>query len=369
MSGNRIAGFLHAIRAGSRAHGVPFPAALARSLALYATGSFSRKEIAGYALYAPAVRASLPVLISKERSLAKLAAFNPRSHQHLTEAKDDFHRVCVREGIAVPATYGWTRGGVPHDAEGRPLGDAAAWGAHLARHAAADFIVKDRDGAYGSGFRAFRREGDAFVGVEDGTRLDAAGLGDALSGERGSDLIVQERLFDHPSLTAFCGRRGLQTVRINTLLGEDGGVTILFWMMKILAGHTLSDNFSMGTTGNLIAVGDGREDGVLAAAVTMHPSGSGLMRIGAHPSTGAAFAGFRLPFWREAVDLVTAAQRRFPQLRTLGWDVALTGRGPVVIEANARWDPPCYAPQIMSEGWWRAIFGNGDPAAGVRAAG
>ena len=354
--GRKAIDFLSGVRDACRAHGVPVGRSVARALSMYAFDAFSRKEILGYGLFVPAIRQTMPVLISKERSLAKLAAFNPPARQHLTEDKDEFHRVCVRHGLPVPKTFGWTRDGVPHDAEGRTLGSAEAWAHHLAATLPREFIVKDRAGAYGSGFRAFERVGDRFVAAEDGTSLDAAALVGLFAGPSGSDLIVQERLYDHPALASLSGRRGLQTARINTLLAGDGRVEILFFMLKVLAGRTLSDNFSMGTTGNLIAFGDA-EQGVLRGAVTLHACGSGMVRIGGHPQTGVAFDGFRLPWWREALDLVRRAQRCFPELATLGWDVALTEAGPVIVEANARWDPPSYAPFIMSAEHWRSIFG------------
>ena len=57
------------------------------------------------------------------------------------------------------------------------------------------------------------------------------------------------------------------------------------------------------------------------------------------------------------MELVKSAQRRFPMLPTLGWDVALTDAGPRIIEANARWDPPLFLPFVMSAENWHMIFG------------
>jgi len=350
-------GFVNGIRRACPAYGVGLPGALLRALGMYAFSAFSRKEIVGYGLFVPSIANALPVLISKERSLAKLGALNPPALQHLTENKDEFHLVCARHSLPVPATYGWTIDGAPHDSDGTRFESATAWASHLATRLPPEFIVKDRAGAYGSGFRAFERTGDAFVALDDGARFDANALAQLLSGPSGSDLIVQERLFDHPNLATLSGRRGLQTARINTLLSDVGRVDLLFFMFKVLAGHTFSDNFSMGTTGNLIAFGD-LEQGMLRGAVTLHACGSGMARIAYHPGTGLAFDGVQLPWWPEALELVRRAQRCFPQLPTLGWDVALTEKGPVIIEANARWDPPTYAPFIMAPEHWQSIFGS-----------
>jgi hypothetical protein len=54
-----------------------------------------------------------------------------------------------------------------------------------------------------------------------------------------------------------------------------------------------------------------------------------------HPVTGARISGRRLPFWKEAVELVTRAHRSFPGLAVIGWDVGFTQDGPVLVEGNA----------------------------------
>lgn len=353
--------FFSDLRRASRFYQVPYPVALFRSLRLYLMSEFSRKEIIGYGLFAPSITAKMPVLISKERSLAILGAVNPPALQHSTENKDEFYRICCERGLPIPETYGWTMDGRCYDAEGICIDGSQAWSRYLLARLPKDFIVKDRAGAYGSGFRAFHRIGDAFRAADDGATCDIAGLSEALAVAGESEgIIIQKRLFDAAPLAALSGRRGLQTMRINTLQHLDGRVSILFYMIKILAGHTVSDNFSMGTTGNLIAYGD-PHDGTLRGALTIHACGSGMTAVAAHPETGIPFAGFSLPYWSEAIALARTAQRFFPELPTLGWDIALTEDGPIIIEANARWDPPLYAPFLMSADNWQRIFGGPRP--------
>ena len=351
----KITAFLSDLKRACEFYRVPYPVGLLRSLRLYLLKAFSRKEIIGYALFVPSITARMPVVISKERSLKQLGTINPPELQHLTENKDEFYRICRERDLPIPETYGWTMNGRRYDAAGNEIDEEGTWRTYLLNRLPSDFVVKDRAGAYGSGFRAFRRNGESFQPVEGGPACDIARLSETFALGDAEGLVIQKRLFDAAPLAALCGRRGLQTMRINTLLHRDGRVSILFYMIKILAGHTVSDNFSMGTTGNLIAFGDA-DKGVLRGAITLHECGSGMTTIAVHPETGTPFDGFRLPRWSEAIALASTAQRSFPQLPTLGWDMALTDDGPQIIEANARWDPPLYAPFLMSTDNWKRIF-------------
>jgi hypothetical protein len=189
----------------------------------------------------------------------------------------------------------------------------------------------------------------------NGSVLDTGKLYDRLCEHRHSRLILQERLFNHASLAALSASGGLLTLRVNTDRSATGAVSVLFYILKVPTGNNITDNFAMGTTGNLIAFGDSN-DGVLRGARTLHPSGSGLVTIHTHPDTGTSLDGFRIPMWQEAVDLAKTAHQSFPEFGCLGWDLALTAHGPRVLEANIWWDPPTYAPQIMSCPDWERLF-------------
>jgi hypothetical protein len=60
----------------------------------------------------------------------------------------------------------------------------------------------------------------------------------------------------------------------------------------------------------------------------------------AHPKTGVPFNKFRLPFWSEVCSLVKETAIKLLPVRTIGWDVAITPNGPVILEANIWWSAP-----------------------------
>lgn len=53
-----------------------------------------------------------------------------------------------------------------------------------------------------------------------------------------------------------------------------------------------------------------------------------------HPDTKAKIKGTILPYIREAEELVKEAALKIPEVRYVGWDVAITPSGPVIIEGN-----------------------------------
>lgn len=327
------------VRSASRRYELPAAILWPRVLRRYLIDQFSVTELRAYAPFVDEVVRTLPVVISKEASLAKLARINSRSKQRETEDKETFYEICREKDI-------------PHPRVCAVLGAGRAdWREDLPVH----FISKDRDGAYASGFAAFERIGADHVSVNAGPpqRLDE--VLDRLAGGKQS-LLLQERLFDHEALRAISVKPVLQTMRVNTFRQSNGRCRLLFWMIKLVVGENFSDNFSGGKTGNLIAFGNAN-DGQLLGARTLHPLGVGLTTVRHHPETNRPFEGFSVPLWSEAVDAVLKAHRQFPDFRALGWDVAITPEGPKVLEANAWWDPPTYAPQIMGVEDWREIFG------------
>jgi hypothetical protein len=54
-----------------------------------------------------------------------------------------------------------------------------------------------------------------------------------------------------------------------------------------------------------------------------------------HPITGKRIQGFELPLWKETVDLAIRAHETLPDIALIGWDIAVTPDGPVIIEGNS----------------------------------
>jgi hypothetical protein len=115
-----------------------------------------------------------------------------------------------------------------------------------------------------------------------------------------------------------------------TVVTRSGEVELLFAFQKLIVGRHVIDN-SIGTrTGNLVVSVD-------PVSGTLGTAFSDGAPCPTHPVTARAIAGFRLPHWDDARRLVQRAALRFRPLRAIGWDVALTDAGAVLIEGNTEW--------------------------------
>lgn len=162
--------------------------------------------------------------------------------------------------------------------------------------------------------------------------------------ERCVGMIVQRRLRAHPGLAPIGGDYGLPTLRVHTIMTPEGG-RVAAVIAKILVGPSLIDNFTMGTTGNLLCAVD-VATGRLGPAFGTRPGRRIMVQeIERHPTLGTRFRGFQLPDWPALLQVGAQCAEAFPELPLLGNDIALTSEGPRVIEINT--SPGYSLPQIV----------------------
>ena len=53
-----------------------------------------------------------------------------------------------------------------------------------------------------------------------------------------------------------------------------------------------------------------------------------------HPISGEKIVGFKVPMFKEAVELVKECSKIVPEIAYVGWDVAISEEGPVIVEGN-----------------------------------
>ena len=142
-------------------------------------------------------------------------------------------------------------------------------------------------------------------------------------------MIVQLRLEPHPALARLTSG-ALPTVRALTCLNEAGDPELVAAVFRMSFGTNRTvDNIHAGG----LACGVTLDEGVLGRASNLG-SDAKIGWHAAHPTTGAPIAGMRLPLWPELKALAVQAHRAFDDRVYVGWDIAITEDGPVVVEGN-----------------------------------
>ncbi len=161
-----------------------------------------------------------------------------------------------------------------------------------------------------------------------GIALLPAGLSEAerrakVAGLQGKSYLLEPYIQPHPALKEVIPD-ALSSLRIHTIRhGEDVRLCLLNYFRFGRKGG-VSDHvstrylFFLNLSGKAFlpnAFSEGRE-------------------VEVHADTGYRFENFELPDWEKSVELVKRAALRFPEIPFIGWDIALTPTGPLVIEAN-----------------------------------
>ncbi len=120
----------------------------------------------------------------------------------------------------------------------------------------------------------------------------------------------------------------INTLRIVHYIDKNDTVHIVSSLMRFGMGKAITDNSSSGGFSIAINNATGKLEGLGRQEFT-----KGGAVFYKHPDTQYLLEGFSVPYYQEACTLVQNAARYFPN-RIVGWDIAITDSGPVIIEAN-----------------------------------
>lgn len=142
--------------------------------------------------------------------------------------------------------------------------------------------------------------------------------------------ILQKQYFSHGDL-ATINSTALNSTRVFTIL-NDGEPEFLCAYQGFATGNATSDSWQHGS----IYAGIDLENEALKeyGLTSVSDRCEGLLKE--HPDSGIRFKGFKIPFLQEAVDLCIRAHRVLYFNFIIGWDVAITDSGPLILEANEK---------------------------------
>lgn len=142
---------------------------------------------------------------------------------------------------------------------------------------------------------------------------------------RENKLVVLEHVLPQHEEMARLHPSSVNCMRILTDLVDDE-VHIAYVVVKMGRGGGVCDNSGQG--GILCRVDE--NTGKIRSVAT----DDYFNVFDKHPDTGIDFIGYQIPMFQEAIALAKEAARVIPQVRHVGWDMAITPDGPAIIEGN-----------------------------------
>lgn len=180
-----------------------------------------------------------------------------------------------------------------------------------------EFIVKPNNGSFGNGIKICK-----FVDSTD--NLDF--FINELKRNYPKGFVAEELIQQVPEIAAI-HHSSVNTVRLTTVLTRNANVYLIKQaFIRFGQGGRCVDN---GGNGGIIASID-FETGIVTSAVD-----EAMNRYVVHPDSQMPLIGFKIPKWEDAKHFAEKLALVFTEAKYVGWDLALTPNGWVVVEGNA----------------------------------
>lgn len=166
-------------------------------------------------------------------------------------------------------------------------------------------------------------DGDGGMGIEK-ININSKTNGKKLYRQlrKSGQVLVEEFVRQHPDMNQLY-KNSVNTLRMFTFI-QNGKVTFLNGILKIGNGGVV-DNFSSGGMYTFV----NQNGKVIAPAIDKQD-----LVYEVHPKTKTKIVGFQVPMFKEAVKMVKEAAKEVPEIGYVGWDVAISENGPIIIEGN-----------------------------------
>ena len=118
----------------------------------------------------------------------------------------------------------------------------------------------------------------------------------------------------------------INTVRVITVYRYDNDVKIVAAYQRIGNHGYIVDNYNGG--GMVVPINE-------KTGIIEYPAVDKLKNVYyKHPMTNTSIVGFKIPQYKKVIELAKKAAKTVEEVRYVGWDIAITDKGPVIIEGN-----------------------------------
>ncbi len=190
-----------------------------------------------------------------------------------------------------------------------------------------DILIKPMEGSHGEGITVLNYKDGAFY--SENRLFSPKKIWEHLKMEK-LDYVVEQRVVQNEFLSSI-HPSSLNTFRVITIKTNDGNWYAIRSYLRFGAGGGMVDN--LGAGGILVGID---ENGRSISAFAFDPKQK--KKITHHPDTGKSLIGIRIDGHNKVIDLALNASEKFRFLGAIGWDIGLSLKGPVIIEANPFFD-------------------------------
>ncbi len=138
--------------------------------------------------------------------------------------------------------------------------------------------------------------------------------------------IVEEAIVQNAEMSKL-SVNSVNTLRIGTCVNQEGVFSIPYALLRCSVNDSFVDNGSQGGGFTLLD-----EKGVIRHPLTTNHYQ--IKYVDKNEATGFNFIGFQIPHFEEAKQMVLEAHKTLPGSLYIGWDIAISDKGPVVVEGN-----------------------------------
>ena len=194
------------------------------------------------------------------------------------------------------------------------------------------FVLKPVDGHGGVGIR--------FLSLSD--YKSALELYDSV--KEFSPFVVEEIVNQSLDMASF-HPESLNTVRVVTF-HNYGHMSIVWAFLRVGQGDSNVDNMTSGGLGALV---DNETGIVISDAIDYKGS-----KVVSHPDSNVVFKGFKIPDWEGLKSILAKLSAKVPSAHCIGWDMAHTDKGWVLIEGNGR--AQVVTIQVLNDKGYKPLF-------------
>lgn len=156
--------------------------------------------------------------------------------------------------------------------------------------------------------------------------------------------VAEELIVQDIGLGCF-HEESVNTIRVVTFYYKND-VSILWTFLRTGQGTSTVDNMGSAGFGALI---DSKTGKIISDGVDWKGDKEKV-----HPDSKITFKGYQIPKWDELLDMVKNLSSEVSAMHCVGWDLALTPKGWVLVEGNAR--PQCVTIQTFTKKGYKPYY-------------